>query len=647
MCGFAGVARSGGRHVEVHTLRRMAYALRHRGPDDAGLLKDDHAGLAHVRLSVIDVAGGAQPMSTTDGTLALVYNGEIFNYRGLRAELESHGHRFRTRSDTEVVLLGYAQWGDRLPARLNGQFAFAILDRRKHTVFMARDRFGILPLFFAQRNDAVFFASEIKGVLASGEVSAAIDPAGLDEVFTFWASLPPRTPFRDIRALEPGCSATWRDGQLTVQRYYALEWPDAGDEPDDALEQLDDLMQSAVDLRLVADVPVGGYLSGGLDSTGVCATAAAKQTLPLRTYSVAFDDPRFDESPFQRAAAVHARSVHAVRQIGPGDIARVFPDVIRHAETPLLRTAPAPMFLLSQLVRDDGVKVALTGEGADETFLGYDLFKDTVVRLFCLRRPQSRLRTRLFERLYPDEGGYARRGDFWARYFLNAGSPNDPLFSHLPRFQLASWIKGFYSYDFRVSVGDFDAMAALRDRLPDRFGTWTPLARATYLEMHTLLSPYLLSSQGDRMAMAHGVETRTPFLDHRLVEFAVALPERSRLCGLRDKHILRRWARTVAPSALAERPKHGYRAPDVPSFFGADAPDYVRELLRPAAVESSGVFDPRAVAGLMRRCNSGVPLGTRESQALVGVLSTQLWHAQFMTTAPRSVAAAPLLVEAT
>jgi asparagine synthase (glutamine-hydrolysing) len=243
------------------------------------------------------------------------------------------------------------------------------------------------------------------------------------------------------------------------------------------------------------------------------------------------------------------------------------------------------------------------------------------------------MRARLFERLYPLDGRGTRRGDFWARYFVNAGSPADPLFSHLPRFRATSWIKSFYSNEFLDGLWPFDALDDLRGCLPSRYAHWTPLARAAYLEMTTLLSPYLLASQGDRMAMASGVETRVPFLDHRLVEFAFALPESSRLCGLRDKAILRRWARSALPDDIAARPKQAYRAPDIPAFFGARSPEYVEALLQPNAVDAAGIFDSRAVDGLVRRCKAGAAIGTRESQALVGILSTQLWHEQFLSGA--------------
>jgi asparagine synthase (glutamine-hydrolysing) len=636
MCGVVGVARRRPVGVSTELLERMASAIGHRGPDGFGVHADAQVGLSHVRLSVIDLARGAQPMTNEDGSVFIVYNGEIFNHLALRSELESRSHVFRTRSDTEVLVHAYEQWGERMLDRLNGQFAFAIYDRRAGTVFLARDRFGILPLYYTEQDGDLYFASEVKALLASGEVERALDPEGLDEVFTFWAANPPRTPFRGIRALEPGCCARWQDGRLTARRYYGFDYPEAAAEPADALDALDELLQSAVRLRLQADVPVGGYLSGGIDSSIVCALAAAASPRTLRTFSVTFDEPALDESAYQQTIAAKVRSRHAVQRIGRGDIAGVFPDVVRHTETPLVRTAPAPLYLLSRVVRDHGIKVVLSGEGSDEAFLGYDLFKEAMVRLLCRQRPASRWLPRLLDGLYSDVAPEARKGELWRRAFLATGSPDDPLFSHLPRFLLTARIKDFYSAEFRAALVRFDPLAELRGRLPAGFGGWSPLARAAYLEVATLLSPYLLSSQGDRMAMAHGIELRVPYLDHRLFEFAAALPARSKLRGLRDKDILRRWATGLLPSAVARRPKQHYRAPDVPPFFDRGAPEYVAALLDPVSIARTGIFDAQAVSGLVRRCRAGRAVGFRESQALVAILSTELWHREFLGTPVRA-----------
>jgi asparagine synthase (glutamine-hydrolysing) len=616
----------------------MAVAIRHRGPDGYGFYAGQRCGLAHTRLSVIDLPGGAQPLGNEDGQILTVYNGEVYNYLELRRQLEAHGHRFRTRSDTEVLVHGYEQWGESLVHHLIGQFAFAIYDRRTESVFLARDRFGVRPLFYAVKDGDLYFASEVKALLASGTVTAAPDPLGLDQVFTFWAARAPRTPFRDVASLPPGCIARWRDGSLRVTRYYELMYPEATEESPNAIAQLADLMHDSVRLRMRADVPVGGYLSGGLDSSIVCALAAAASPHQLRTFSVAFEDPRFDESQFQRIVAQDLGSRHVVQQIHASDITGTFPDVIRHAETPLIRTSPAPLFLLARLTREHGIKVVLTGEGSDELFLGYDLFKETAVRLFCLRQPQSRVRPRLFSRLYPYLGNSSRTGEFWSKFFLTAGHPTDPLFSHLPRFRLTSWIKEFYSSDLRAELARVDALEDLRQSLPHGFAEWPALHRAAYLEMTTLLEPYLLSSQGDRMAMAHGVEGRFPFLDHRLFEFAAALPTRSKLRGLREKDILRRWAAGIISQSVRDRPKQPYRAPDIPVFFNDGQPDYVDELLDSPALRDAGFFDPRAVAGLVQRCRTGRATGIRESQAFVAILSTQLWNREFCSQASASPA---------
>lgn len=624
----------------------MAAALHHRGPDGHGLFVGRRVGLAHTRLSIIDLAGGAQPLTNEDGSVLVVFNGEIYNYLELRAELEVSGHRFHTHSDTEVLVHAWEEWGESMLHRLNGQWAFVIYDRRDDSLFLARDRFGIHPLFYAVRGGDLHFASEAKALFASGEVEAAVDPRGLDEVFTFWGARAPRTPFRGVDQLEPGGFARWRNGQFRTARYYELEYDPARHEPADALEQLDALMRSGVRFRMRADVPVGAYLSGGLDSSITCALAAGMSPYDLRTFSVTFQDPALDESEFQVQLAGELGSVHAVEHIDNHAIASVFPEVVRHTETPLVRTGPAPLYLLSKLTRENGIRVVLTGEGADEVFLGYDLFKETVVRRFCLRQPGSKFRSALFDRLYPYLGGTG--GEFWRRFFLEAGSPDDALFSHMPRFLLTSRIKEFYTAGMRDQLDGFDAMGELRDQLPENFGTWSDLGRAAWLEMKTLLPSYLLSSQGERMAMANSVEGRFPFLDHRLFEFAARLPDQSKLRVLREKDVLRRWASDVVPPSLANRPKQPYRAPDVPAFFGERQPDYITELLSDEAILRTGIFDRNAVGGLIRRCRSGRATGFRENQALVAILSTQLWHHGFMEreeTAPLPVTAPDVYLE--
>jgi asparagine synthase (glutamine-hydrolysing) len=626
VCGIAGLAHAGGSPVEQEALGRMAAAIRHRGPDGYGFLVDRGVGLAHCRLSIIDLAGGDQPLAGCGDRCWITYNGEIYNYLELRAELQARGHHFHSASDTEVVVHAIEEWDLAALDRFNGQFAFALFDRRDRSLLLVRDRFGVRPLFYARTSAGdIAFASEVKALFAAGAVEPAVDPVGLEQVFRFWAARPPRTVFRNVSQLEPGGWARWRDGRFDTGRWWQPTFPAAEPEPADAIARLDDLMRSSVALRMRADVPVGGYLSGGLDSSITCALAAGLTTHQLRTFSVTFADPLLDESAHQLQVARALNSAHAVQRIGETEIASVFPDVVRHAETPLLRTAPAPLYLLSRLARERGITVVLTGEGSDELFLGYTLFQEAALRRFCLRQPGSRLRPRLFDRLYPSmqQGG---AGELWRRFFLDAGSPDDPLFSHLPRFRLASFIRGFYGPALIESLDGVDVESDLRAALPDDFARWSHPNQAAWLELTTLLDGYLLASQGDRMAMAHGVEGRFPFLDHRLFEFAAALPARSKLCGFEEKAILRRWSIGIVPEAVRSRPKQPYRAPDAPAFFAPDAPAYVEELLSDRAIHETGLFDPSAVAGLLRRCRAGNVTGTRENQAIVAVLSAQIWH---------------------
>lgn len=630
MCGIAGIARREPTGVKSWTLARMAGAIRHRGPDGFGFYVGARVGFAHVRLSIIDVAGGAQPLTNEDGQVIITYNGEVYNYLELRTELQAAGHRFRTRSDTEVLVHAYEEWGAAMLPRLNGQFAFAIYDRRAETVFLARDRFGVRPLFFALRDGTLYFGSEAKAIFASGEVAAAPDPLGIDEVFTFWAAQPPRTVFAGVSTLEPGTYACWtRDGMRT-SRYYDLAFAPAALEPPGAVDELDALLQRSVALRMRADVPVAGYLSGGLDSTVTCALGAAASPHRLRTFSLTFDDPLLDERGPQAVAASAFGTVHTARHVAPGAIADSFPAVVWHAETPLIRTAAAPLYLLSEHAREHGIKVVLTGEGADEVFLGYDLFKEVAVREFCDRNPASRRRPILFDALYPYLRSRAAGGEFWRQFFrANSGIPGDPLASHLARIRIGRRARDFYSPDLLGHVASHDVVEELRDRVAPKLRTLTPLDRAAYLEFTTLLSPYLLPSQGDRVALAHGVEARFPFLDHTLFEFAARLPSTSKLHGLREKDILRRWAARVIPPQLAARGKQPYRAPDAGAFTAGPMREYVHDLLSERAIRDVGMFAPSAVAGLLRRVHAGAPLGFRENQAFVGMLSHALWHDAF------------------
>jgi asparagine synthase (glutamine-hydrolysing) len=642
MCGIAGVFDRSRRQAAAETdLRRMLAALRHRGPDEFGVLLDGEAGLGSARLSIIDLAGGSQPIANEDETLWIVFNGEIFNYIELRAELEAQGHRFRTRTDTEVVLHLYEQHGPRCLERLNGQFAIAIWDKDRRRLFLGRDRLGVRPLFYTETpGGPLLFASEIKSILSDPRARAEIDPEVVRQIFLFWAPTSPHTAFKGITELPPGHFLLADERGILVEQYWTNRFPDEGlSAPrrrpfEEVVEEFRALLTDACRIRLRADVPVGAYLSGGLDSSAIAAVVRRSTTNRLVTFSIAFDDTRFDESRFQREMAAHLGTEHHVVQATHEDIGEVFPEVVWHAEVPMMRTAPAPMFLLSRLVRERGFKVVLTGEGADEHLAGYDIFKEAKVRRFWARGAREGRRPLLLKRLYPDIGALSRSHQETLSAFFGEGlgDTDSPWYSHSVRWRnnLRTW---------RFLAGDSPSaphFTRLVDALPRDFRSWGPLARAQHLEISIFLSHYLLSSQGDRMGMANSIEGRFPFLDVRLTEFCNRLDPRLKMRGLREKHLLKAAARPWLPDTITARPKRPYRAPIHRSFFHKRAPEYVRELLGARALADAGLFRPAAVARLVGKIEEGAPIGETDDMAVAGILSTQLVHHLFVRNARRA-----------
>jgi asparagine synthase (glutamine-hydrolysing) len=642
MCGIAGMFdRKARRAVAETDLRQMLALLRHRGPDEFGILLDREAGLGNARLSIIDLSGGSQPIANEDESLWIVFNGEIFNYVELRPELEARGHRFRTSSDTEVILHLYEEYGPACLEKMNGQFAIAIWDRHRRRLFLARDRLGIRPLFYTHTDDgALLFASEIKSILSDRRVRAEIDPQAVDQIFRFWAPLTPGTVFRGIRELPPGHFLVADADAVRVAPYWRNQFPPEPPPPgraatngeiQETIEQFRALLIDACQIRLRADVPVGAYLSGGLDSSTIAAVVRRHTANRLVTFSIAFTDQQFDESRFQQEMAADLGTDHHVVCATHADIGRVFPDVVWHTEVPILRTAPAPMFLLSRLVRQTGFKVVLTGEGADEFLAGYDIFKEAKVRRFWAEQPRSKFRPLLFKRLYPDISGLSQSNLAYLAAFFGEGleEVDSPLYSHAVRWRNSRRTRRFLSDHVLAAATEpqFDHVTA---SLPADFNRWSPLARAQYLEITIFLSQYLLSSQGDRMGMAHSIEGRFPFLDVRLVEFCNRLDARLKLRGLREKWLLKQAARPWLPETIRRRPKRPYRAPVHKSFFNDATPDYVRELLSPPAVRETGLFKTGPIEQLVAKIDGGAPVGETDDMALVGILSTQLVHQQFV-----------------
>ncbi|HET7365768.1 MAG TPA: asparagine synthase (glutamine-hydrolyzing) [Burkholderiales bacterium] len=649
MCGIAGILATDGAAPRAEELAEMIGTLAHRGPDGTGYYRDVECGLGHSRLSIIDIAGGRQPIHNEDQTVWVSFNGEIFNYIELRRELEAGGHRFYTQSDTEVLVHAYEQHGDRFLERLNGQFAIALWDRRERRLLLARDRTGIRPLFYRNSGGRLAFASEVKALFALHGVTRRLDPHALGELFTYWSVLPPRTVFAGIQTLPPGHYLVAERGSVRVVRYWDWQFPEDGaHDPrpvEECAEELRSLLVDAVRLQLRADVPVGAYLSGGLDSSVVTTLIKNFTDTPLRTFSLTFADREFDESEHQRELVAYLGTRHSAVHCTAEALSDAFRRAIWHTESPILRTAPVPLMLLSQRVRAESYKVVLTGEGADEVFAGYDLFKEAKIRRWWARAPGSKLRPRALERLYPylkDQKNSPAAGGAFTQMFFGAGMEHvdEPYFAHIPRWTTTRRIWQFFSADVKRELGALDPYRAYKDWLPCATEGWSPLARDQYAEAHTLLSGYLLSSQGDRMTMANSVEGRFPYLDHRVIEFANRLPPRYKLRALTEKYVLKQAVKGLLPESIRRRVKQPYRAPDSQSFFRDGQPaDEVAELLSPERLRDAGYFDPPAVAKLVAKCRDGRAAGFGDNMAFVGVLSTMLVDDLFVRRRSRCQAA--------
>jgi len=641
VCGIAGIVNlTDNAPPSISAITSMISILRYRGPDESGVYLDDDCALGHLRLSIIGIDGGTQPICNEDGTLWIIYNGEAFNYVELKADLIKKGHLFVTETDTEVLLHLYEEYGTSCLDRINGQFSLAIWDARKKELFLARDRVGIRPLYYAFSGGRLFVASEIKSIVAVNG-AAQLDLKALSQVFVLWSTLPGRTVFQGIQELRPGHFMVVRDGSAEPQPYWRIPFQLAeqrsGLSFDDASEQLRELLSDAVRLRLRADVPVGAYLSGGLDSSVIAMLISRHCTSHLRTFSLGFESSPFDETPFQNQMISYLSADNRQVMIGNDEIRQWFPKTVWHCEKPMLRTSPVPMFLLSKLVRDEGYKVVLSGEGADEILAGYNIFKEAKIRAYWGRDPASRRRPLLLERLYP----YVFKNPSRSRSFLQtffAVTPQDLqdlFFSHSVRWEGGRRNLSFFSEESIAALANYDPVVEVANCLPEDFARCDLLTKAQVLEMQIFLSNFLLSSQGDRVGMANSIEMRHPFLDYRVIDFAFRLPASWKLKGLNEKYLLKHAFKGLVPASIAQRGKQPYRAPIRELFSPGAASDYVDEMLSEESLKKSGYFNARKAALLYAKYrNSSSEASEFQNMALIGILSTQLLHQQFVINTP-------------
>jgi len=634
MCGIAGILNYHSAGIDTAVMDDLLSTMTHRGPDESGMYRDRDIILGHTRLAIIDLTSGAQPMANADKTIWVCANGEIFNYIELRKELIKKGHRFSTTCDIEVIPHLYEEYGLDFLSCLNGQFAFALWDTRARRLILARDRFGIAPLFYAKKGPALLFASAVKAlqpVLGSLE----FDPEGMCQVFTFWNTIAPKTVFKSVSQLGPGECIIHEDGTVRSFTYWDMMFPACGQhdivEENHAVEGIRSVLDDATSIRLRSDVPVGAYLSGGLDSS-ILTTLVKSHADHMETFSVSFSDPSYDEAPFQQAMGDRLGTNHHVKKVSYADIGDVFAEVVMHCETPVLRSAPAPMFMLSKLTRDHGIKVVLTGEGADEMFGGYDIFKEAKIRRFWAKNPSSGLRPLLLFTLYPYSPVQMRRsGQLLLSFYKKDLLETDHFgYSHLPTWRNTSAIQQYFSQEMKEALADYDPVEDLKGLLPREFSSWHPLNQAQYLEIKLLLAGYLLCSQGERMTMAHSVEGRYPFLDHNVAQLSCRIDPKLKMQGLKEKYVLKRAYERDLPAEIFSRTKQPYGAPNKESFFHEGVPRVaIREYLDAGGSQSAALFDKKAVETLISKCASAEKLGFRDNSAFMGILSSRILAKSF------------------
>jgi asparagine synthase (glutamine-hydrolysing) len=641
MCGIAGIVNlAGAAPVPQGPLQNMALALFHRGPDEDGFLRQPGIGLASRRLSIVGLLDGRQPLSNEDHSVSVVYNGELFDYPETRAWLRDRGHRLRTHCDTEILPHLWEEHGEAMLARLRGQFALALWDHRQRRLVLARDRFGICPLYWTRQGDWLLFASEIKALLASGLVDAEPDPRGINQAFTFFAIPGPASCFKGVNILQPGHylvvepASAGAAPRVADRIFWQVDFPDRGGERTGDAKQLTDefeaVLTKSVERRLRADVPVVSYLSGGVDSSLVVALATRLRkdsgAPPIPTFTIRVTAPGLDEASEANQVARHIGARPVVVDCGAREVMDTYPELIRAAEGPVMDTACASLLMLAREVHQQGYKVAMTGEGADEWLAGYPWFKIHRLLSWLDVIPGVPL-SNLARRAYLVATGGPRMPWATVQRTLDAvGGQN----AWLDLYGMYSTAKlRLFSRQMWERLGDHSPYGDLGLNL-DRMKRWHPFNRSLSLGARIMLPGLLLASKGDRVAMNSSVETRYPFLDEDLFDFLAPLHPRWKLRGLRDKYLLRLVAQRWLPRQIAWRRKAMFRAPlDGFHDTGTGLPPYVEQLLSEESLRRTGYFDPAAVAH-WRRAFRGLRAGSNQRTmielALVGVVSTQLWH---------------------
>ena len=626
MCGINGIAFSSqsGRWVDADVLCRMRDVITHRGPDDEGIFIDSNVGLGHRRLSIVDVAAGHQPMTNEDSSLYITYNGEIYNHADYRDELISRGHEYRTHCDTETILHLYEEHRDGCVNYLRGMFAFAIWDRNKRELFIARDRLGIKPLYYVHSDDgSLYFASEIKALLEARAVKPELNYAALSDYLANHATSGEETLFVNVKRLMPGHMLTWRDGEIKLKKYWDVSFAKSaqdGRSGQDYIAEWSELFRKSVQLRLMADVPLGMFLSGGIDSSAIAAVMSTLVDEPIKTFSVAFAAREANELEYARLVARAFKTDHHEVVISPEQFFDALPQLIWHEDEPLAHPSSVALYFVSQLASRH-VKVVLTGEGSDELMAGYARYRKTILNLALGQRYHRMVPASVRELVRARIAG--RTGSKLQRTFLNLSPDIESIyfdnFAVFPRSDQDQLL----TRDTIHRIGGIDPYAGVRHVLSDTDAK-SLLDRLLYADIKTYLHELLMKQ--DQMSMAASVESRVPFLDHKLVEFTSSLPERLKLRRWTTKYVLRQSMKDVLPEQILTRAKMGFPVPIGAWFRGAYSQVLDEYVLSNRAMER-GIFNAQSLRTLVNQHQHGE---ANHSERLWSLVNLEIWLRRFI-----------------
>jgi len=621
MCGIAGIVSLEGKPVFEQELRDMCGAIAHRGPDDEGYYFGTGAGLGMRRLSIIDLASGRQPIRNEDGSVWVVFNGEIYNFRELRRELEGRGHIFSTHTDTEVIVHLYEEYGRRCVDHMRGMFAFALWDERTKQLLLARDRVGIKPLYYAEIDGRILFASELKAILQLTEVERKINWSAASHLFTFLSTPPAEAIIDGIHKLEPGHLLRASPGYTTViERYWDLQFePDYAREEGYFVERVRELLDESVRLHLISDVPLGAFLSGGIDSSSIVATAAALTPEPLRTFSIGFGEPDYNELDHARVVAQAFGTDHHELTLGP-DALDQMEDLAWYLDEPFGDSSAIPTYLVSKLASSK-LKVVLSGDGGDELFAGYDKYvvEQRERKRWSLTAPARGLLGAI-GRTMP----HGMRGRNFLHHIALTGAER---YLDAGTFFRRDDMKQLFRPEVYELFAQYEPWRAKAAYLESGNGHW--LSNLQGLDIKNYL-PLDILTKVDRMSMAHSIETRVPLLDHKLVEFAATIPPEMNLQGGTTKYVLKRAMRGILPESIIDRPKRGFAVP-LGYWFRGKLGTYVRDLLLGDSSRRRGFFNGRYIENLVSRHERGENLDLQ----LWTLISFELWSRTFLDRGAR------------